>query len=160
MGGRRWLWLAALVVVAPVAHAQVDEAALKAAFVYNIVAFADWHKDNSSDALVICTSGRNPLDDAIAELTGRKIGQRRVAVRRSSDYAGCDALVHTGDATPKFPAGSTLVICDGCQLPNGVSAVALVREGNRIRFDVDPKVAANAGISLSSQLLRLARQVL
>ena len=37
---------------------------------------------------------------------------------------------------------------------------ALVREGNRIRFDVDPASAAKAGVSFSSQLLRLARRVM
>ena len=53
-----------------------------------------------------------------------------------------------------------LVICDGCQPRDGLTAVVLVREGNRIRFDVDPEAAARSGVSFSSQLLRLARRVM
>ncbi|SOD56587.1 protein of unknown function [Pseudoxanthomonas wuyuanensis] len=142
------------------AWAQVEEAALKAAFVYNIVAFSNWNRGGSADTLVICANTRSSLDAALVDLGGRRIGQRRIAVRRNTGYAGCDVLVHAGDAKPKPADAATLIICDGCQLPDGVSAVALVREGNRIRFDVDTGSVAVAGISLSSQLLRLARQVL
>ncbi|WP_454831928.1 YfiR family protein [Pseudoxanthomonas wuyuanensis] len=147
--------------MAPPACAQVEEAALKAAFVYNIAAFSNWSGSGSTDALVICANTHSPLDATLVELTGRKIGQRRIVVRRSTDSAGCDVFVHADDTVQKPAAHTaTLFICDGCRLPDGVSAVALVREGNRVRFDVDTDAVALAGISFSSQLLRLARQVL
>ena len=52
------------------------------------------------------------------------------------------------------------MICDACELPDGISTVSLVREGNRIRFDVDASRARADGVTLSSQLLKLARRVL
>lgn len=73
--------------------------------------------------------------------------------------ADCRVLVHAGPAAAPATA-DTLVICDACELPDGASAVALVREGDRIRFDVDSDRVRDSGVILSSQLLRLARRVL
>ncbi len=162
--------LAVLVACPPCAFAQVDEAALKAAFVYNIVAFASWDSEGASagtnasidpSTLVICTNTNTPLDAAIARLTGRAIGQRRITVHAAATERTCNVLVYAGDTNPTHATTpNALMICDGCDLPDGTTAVALVREGKRIRFDVDPASAAKARISFSSQLLRLARRVM
>lgn len=165
--------LALLVAGPPPAFAQVDESALKAAFVYNIVAFASWSEVSDADAstsananaapdtLVICTDTGMPLGTAIARLTGKTIGRRRIAVHPAAAEESCNVLVHANRTDPVNTAmPHALVICDGCDLPNGIAAVALVREGNRIRFDIDPASAAKAGIGFSSQLLRLARRVI
>ncbi|WP_202841636.1 YfiR family protein [Luteimonas saliphila] len=141
-----------------VCHAQVDEHSLKAAFVYNIAAFAQWD-EATAEALTICLQVDARLEAAIAALSGRSLAGRPVRVRWANPVAGCDVLVHDAD-TPVAAASDTLVICDACQLPDGSTAVALVREGNRIRFDIDATRARAGGITLSSQLLRLARRVL
>lgn len=144
--------------VAGTCHAQVDEHALKAAFVYNIAAFAQWpHAPDGT--LTICVQAEAGLEAAIAAMDGRTLAGRRLQVTRTPPPAGCDVLVH-GARTPPAAVADALVICDACDLPNGSSTVALVREDNRIRFDVDAARARAAGIVLSSQLLRLARRVL
>lgn len=141
-------------------HAQVDEYALKAAFVYNIAAFAQ-PPQARAPTLTICTQTEEALEAAIATLAGRDLAGRRVTVARTAPatVVRCDVLVHGADRV--VPAGmAALVICDACALPNGVTTVALVREGNKIRFDVDAARARANGVTLSSQLLRLARRVL
>lgn len=158
--------LALLIAGPPSAFGQVDESALKAAFVYNIVAFTSWSNvgnagpgaDANLDMLVICTDANTPLSMSISHLAGRTIGQRRIAVHPAVVDESCNVLVH-GRQTPPATLPHALLICDGCELPNGITAVTLVREGNRIRFDIDPARAANSGISFSSQLLRLARRI-
>lgn len=139
-------------------HAQVDEHQLKAAFVYNIAAFAQWDRA-APGTLTICMQAGVPLEEAVAALAGRTVSGRRVVVARGISGAGCDVLVHDA-RVPVYTTSDTLVICDACQLPDGLSAIALVREGNRIRFDVDARRAQANGVGLSSQLLRLARRVL
>jgi hypothetical protein len=138
-------------------HAQVDEHQLKAAFVYNIAAFAQWDHA-AAGTLTICLQADAALEEAVAALAGRRVSGRRVAVARGAG-AGCDVLVRDA-RTAVVSRADTLVICDACDLPDGSSAIALVREGNRIRFDVDARRARDDGITLSSQLLRLARRVL
>ena len=41
----------------------------------------------------------------------------------------------------------------------GVGRVAFVREGDRVRFDVNVTEAQRAGLTISSRLLRVARRV-
>ena len=152
------VWLGLALGAAGAGHAQVDEHALKAAFVYNIAAFTQWQAP-APESLTICLQVGAQLEGAIAGLAGRELAGRPVKVRWASPVAGCHVLVHGAD-TPVAAAAGTLVICDACELPDGASAVSLVREGNRIRFDIDPAQAGERGITLSSQLLKLARRVL
>lgn len=139
-------------------HAQVDEHQLKAAFVYNIAAFAQWDQA-APGTLTICLQAGVALEEAVAALAGRTVSGRRVVVARGISGAGCNVLVHDASA-PVDTTANTLVICDACPLPDGTSAIALVREGTRLRFDVDARRAQANGVGLSNQLLRLARRVL
>jgi uncharacterized protein DUF4154 len=148
-----------LAATASAARAQVDEARLKAAFVYNIVAFSSWNAAPPDARLHVCTATGGPLDAELARLEGRQLGQRRIDVRRGFG-AGCDVVVRGARDLAPPASPSTLVICDGCALPDGSSAVSLLREDDRIRFEVDAAAATRAGIGFSSQLLRLARRVL
>lgn len=139
------------------AGGMADAHARKAAFVYNIAAFAYWAHDRPAGVLSICLQADGGLEAAIQALAARA-GQP-VTVEPARPGADCRVLVHGVRAA--VPAGAdTLVICDACELPNGSSAVALVREGDRIRFDVDTERVRESGVILSSQLLRLARRVL
>lgn len=149
--------VAALVSVSG-CFAQVDEAALKAAFVYNIIAFSQW--DHPVDGtLTICVQTDAALQAAMGALQAKRLDGRRMAVTDGAVANDCDVRVHDARKTVT-PAADVLVICDACQLPNHTSAVALVREGNKLRFDVDVARARADRIALSSQLLRLARRVL
>jgi hypothetical protein len=138
--------------------AQVDENSLKAAFVYNIIAFSQWDHP-PDDPLTICVQTNPALLTAMGTLQAKRLDGRRLLVTDGSMPSDCDVRVH-GAQTSVTPAADVLVICDACQLPNHTSAVALVREGNKLRFDVDVARARSDRILLSSQLLRLARRVL
>ncbi len=156
--GAAGLAAAAALAVSGACHAQVDEYALKAAFVYNIAAFAEWRGD-AGGAMTMCVQAGPELAAAVAAMAGRSVAGRRVQIARTPPPGGCDVLVQAGPA-PAVVANAKLVICDACQLPDGTSTVSLVREGNRIRFDVDASRARAEGVVLSSQLLKLARRVL
>lgn len=154
--------LAAVALLPALALAQVDESRLKAAFVYNIVAFASWDSGPAGNRLQICAVTGSQLDVELAALAGRMVGRRRISVQRGSVDAGCNVVVHAAAAGLLATAtpDAALLVCDGCLNGDGVSAVLLARDGDRVRFDVDAGVAARSGIGFSSQLLRLARRVL
>jgi hypothetical protein len=163
---RRRTWaralLASLALVPALALSQVDESRLKAAFVYNIVAFASWQGAAAAEPLHICAVTGSQLDIELAALSGRMVGRRKINVQRGSVDPACDVLVHAGGtgALPAATPASALVVCDGCTVGDGHSAVLLARDGDRVRFDVDAGAANRSGVAFSSQLLRLARRVL
>ena len=148
----------AALAVAGGCFAQADENALKAAFVYNIIAFSQWERPNDG-TLTICVQSDAALQAAIETLEAKRLDGRRLRVADGAATNDCDVRVHRAQ-TVVTPVADVLVICDSCQLPNRTSAVSLVREGNKLRFDVDVARARTDRIALSSQLLRLARRVL
>ena len=60
---------------------------------------------------------------------------------------------------PALPAG-TLTIVDGVRAGHYAGAVTLIEEDPHLRFDIDTREAARAGLKFSSRLLQLARNVL
>ncbi|NYZ61465.1 YfiR family protein [Luteimonas sp. SJ-16] len=153
--------LAVLLALCAPALAQVEENALKAAFVYNIISFASWDGPLRREVLVVCTAVDPGLSAALATLDGRQVAERRLSFRAARDMpAGCDVLVRAAASPAVSAQPGRLVVCDGCVLPDAVTSVALGRDGARLRFDVDAAVASDAGVTFSSRLLRLARRVL
>ena len=145
------------------AHAQVEEDALKAAFVYNFALYTTWPTPlRAADALTICVQRKSPLASALHALVGKPVQQRTIVVKEidSAARSGCDVEVTASPKALRGPAPGVLTICD-CgddQEPASGAAVSLVREGARLRFDVDLAAANASGLSLSSKLLHLARR--
>lgn len=181
------LALALAAGVPGVASAQVAEAELKAAFVFNFIAFVTWPDDHrpTDDALSLCVRSGSTLAQALGRLDGKATDGRRIAMRTltsAEQVAACDVVVvdagQSSDAAAEaqdaiMPAGSSrpwppawwrrdgvLSVADGGDSARNGAVITLVREGARVRFDVDSAAAERAHLTLSSKLLRLARRVL
>lgn len=157
-------WIAAaavlaLLVAAPRGHAQTDDAVLKAAYIYNIAQFTTWPATTGARPLNVCVNNGHPLWESLRALHGKPVGERKVAVVVPSAGTACDvAVLRAGAARPAAEGTGTLAIVD--EPVNGYAgAVALVEEDQHLRFDIDTKEAARAGLRFSSRLLRLARNV-
>lgn len=148
------------------------EPGVKAGFVFNFVKFAQWSdiREDNGAPLLICTLGANPLDGQLALLNGRQVRNRVIEIRQrtsAGDWRNCDALYLSDsdagrmEAVIRSVAGApVLTIGD---LPGFVQAggmIGLRIEENRMRFDVNLVAAQRAGLKLSSQMLKLAGQVL
>lgn len=147
----------ALLAAAPSGRAQTDDAVLKAAYIYNIAQFTTWPA--GTRPLNICVSSGHALWAGVRQLHGKPLGTRKVAVVEPGAGTACDvAVLRAGAARPDADGTGTLVIVDE---PAGgyAGAVALAEEDQRLRFDIDTKEAARAGLRFSSRLLRLARNV-
>lgn len=144
------------------ARAQVDADTLKAAFVYNFALYTTWPAPlRDPGALTVCVPARNTLAPAIRALAGKPVEERRLSVRDVAGYApgdGCDVRIVDADvaAAPAERGVLTICDCDEAAAPSG-DIIVLVREGTKLRFDVDLGAADAARITLSSKLLHLAR---
>ncbi|NVM76875.1 hypothetical protein FHW83_002676 [Duganella sp. SG902] len=157
---RRGLALA-LLALARCACAQSDDAALKAAYVYNIAQFTSWPASAgpATRPLTVCVSGGHALGQSLRKLHGKPVGERRLAVLEAGPGAQCDvAVLRGGGPRPPELGSGVLAIVD--EPKNGYAgAVALIEEDQHLRFDIDTVEAARAGLHFSSRLLRLARNV-
>lgn len=144
------------------ARAQVDADTLKAAFVYNFAVYATWPAPvRNASVLTVCVPARSTLAPALGELAGKPVDARKLAVRDIEAYApgdGCDVRIVNAEIAAAPAERGVLTVCDCSETPAPSGGIiALVREGTRLRFDVDLAAADAAGITLSSKLLHLAR---
>ena len=136
----------------------------KAAMVYNFARFASWPASRFPDTtapVVLCVGPANPLTAALERLEGQPIGARQLHVRVSQNIsAACHlAFVDAADATPaKLATMKSQGVLTVGETPgfSRSGAVGLVTVGRQVRFEINTPAAREAGVVLSSQLLRLA----
>jgi hypothetical protein len=173
----RWFVMAALALSAiawsRVAAAQgVTGPALKAAFLYNFVKFAQWPVDALAPGhpLILCVLDDNAVADALAQLISRQVVDGHELMLQTLDADGpirfCH-LLYAGTFDPKRSAplmtalrGSAVLSVgdrDGFAEAGGV--VQFLLERDRMGFAINVTSAQLAGIRFSSRLLSLARIV-
>jgi hypothetical protein len=158
--------------MAQAAARQASEQAVKAGFVYNFVKFTQWPptRDQQAGPFQICTPSNHALDSQLAQLDGRTIGARTIEVRANvaaGDWSGCNVLfVAAGDAERvdniirTLGPAPVLTVGDSPGFAKAGGMIGLRTEDNRVRFDVNLISAQRAGLTLNSQMIKLAGQIL
>jgi hypothetical protein len=153
--------------------ASSGEYQVKAAFLYNLARFVDWPaaKFRSPDSpLLIGVMGDNPFDEDLVRLVANKMVDRHpigvVAVNDPAGAARCHVVFFSRSMKQSFdqllPAlgeAHVLTVSDIEKFARRHGMVGLVLENERVKLEISPKAAAAAGLTLSSQLLRIARLV-
>jgi hypothetical protein len=96
------------------------------------------------------------------QVARKRIHDKPVDVRlvwQRDEAGGCHVLYVGAAADPAAPspARGTLLVADGAGATG--SALAFVLQGENVRFVADVRAAHQAGLTLSSQLLKLALTV-
>ncbi len=164
--------LAALLALAlPAAHCQAEantEQQLKAAFLVNFLKYIEWPGNGSS--ATICLFGRDQLGPYLANYEGRSVAGKELRVRRVNgpdQIADCQ-LVFVPDteearigAVLRWLEGKpVLAVSDVDNFARQGGGIALARSEGRLQFDVNADSLTRAGLKPSSQMMRLARQVI
>jgi len=155
--------MAASALAAPATAAPAD-GAMKAAIIYNFTRFSTWRADRfagSGSPVVLCVTASNPLAAELAKLEGRPVGPRKLHIRRGHAFdRGCHAAFFAASEAGSADVAAlakqgVLTIGEDPQFARS-GAIALVRVGRQIRFEINNRVAKSSGVEISSKLLRLA----
>lgn len=146
---------------------------VKAAYLSNFGSFVEWPSKTAAKSVpnfAICVLGMDPfgraLDQAIAgqSINGRSVIARRVSTPEQA--AGCRVLFISAseDASLNTVLASLgnagiLTVSDMPQFVERGGMIGFVVQDNRVRFEVNLAAAKSAGLTLSSQLLKLASHV-
>ncbi|MBL8863135.1 MAG: YfiR family protein [Planctomycetes bacterium] len=150
-----------------------DELAVKSAFVFNFAArHVKWpeaaFKDKSAP-FVIGVLGRDPIAAVLTETCkGRKSGERPIEVRVvEPDVAGdCQLLFVPAGREAEVPALAqtlkdrpVLLVAESEAAVQRGAHLGFFLANSRVRFAAHPASAKQAGLEVSSELLKLARVV-
>jgi hypothetical protein len=148
--------------------AEVSEYKLKAAYLYNFAAFTEWPADTPS-VLQLCIHGRDPFGADLAQIEGKQVGGRTLAIRPSGGLEGLKGcqlvyiapteinnLARILDVLRGRPV-LTVADSDGA-VDQGVG-INMSTVQRKVSFQVNLGTVRRAGLNLSSKLLRLATEV-
>jgi hypothetical protein len=173
---RQWmtcLVTAFLFVSATAAQQRTDssEAAVKAAFLYNFTKFVEWPDSafpQPAAPFLVCafadTAFRAELEGI---LRNEQVHGRSIAVAPASleDARGCHIAYFAqseaerqGRMLDALKRAPVLTVGEGRRFLEQGGVVAFLLENNRVRFSVSKANADQAGLSISSKLLRVARE--
>jgi hypothetical protein len=167
------LLAAACALAAPsAARAQgLSEYEVKAAFLYNFTKFVEWPPSAFADGnapLRICVLGEDPFGRSLNAVAaeGEVEGHRLMVVSQETlaRAAGCQVLFVSRSERERLPqilaplkSSPVLTVGDTKGFLDQGGIVNFILEGSRVHFEINPVAAEQAGLKISSKLLRLAR---
>jgi len=153
-------------------HAQQrpTEYQIKAAYLYNFARFVTWPTGAAAlgpDPVTMCVLGDDPFGPVLdAAGTGLLVSGKRTVVRRItnvSDTGTCGVLFISESGGPALEnviatvgTRGVLTVSDLPDFTRRGGIIQFVISGNRIRFEVNLAAADTAGLTLSSELLKVA----
>jgi hypothetical protein len=174
LAGRAGLAALLLAVAAPAwARQELSmELQVKLSYLANFGTFIDWPASAfgaPGDPFRICVAGPDPFGPALdATMRTETVGGRRVVVERlrgDASAASCHllfisrlddarlaALMRSIERRPVLVVGQSRRVLELC------GGIALILEGDHVRFDVNVAALEARALKASSQLLRVARE--
>ncbi|WP_129644246.1 YfiR family protein [Peristeroidobacter agariperforans] len=157
--------------VATAASARADAATqredqFKAAYVFNFVKFVAWPSTEATDTLTICFVGGEGVYTALnTGIANKHVGARALAALKmdeSQTADACDALYIEASLAAGYPLPlkqAVLTISDAADFTTRGGMIGLFTENHRLRFAINVQSAQQAGLRISSDLLKLAADV-
>ncbi|HVT88854.1 MAG TPA: YfiR family protein [Tepidisphaeraceae bacterium] len=173
--------LASLTVVlilslASPSRALADEATereyqVKAAMIFNFAQFTEWPADtfqNDGAPFIFATVGTDPFHGTLEQsLAGKIFGGRPVTVVHFAsvkEIRPCQVLFVSKDQDANLKqimqivrSKPTLTVGETDAFPWSGGVIRFYMEDNKIRFEINPKAAMEARLTISSKMMKLAR---
>jgi hypothetical protein len=141
---------------------------VKAAFLFNFLKFTEW-PDTSSATICLGVLGKDPFGDGLEALRGKTAKGRKVVIARFGrveDAKDCDVLFIAESERGRLPhvlkslqGSRTLTVGDQEGFCEAGGMINLVSARNKVGFEINVAAANRARLRISSQLLKLARNV-
>ena len=145
----------------PVAQTGSLEYEVKAAYLFNFLKFVEFPE--TTGPINICVAGRNPFGTLLEDtVRGEQIQGRPVTTRVILEpEPNCHVIFVAKEAATSAylnaaRGSSTLTVGESPAFIMQGGIVNFVRQGNNIRFEIDPAAADQAKLRISSRLLQLA----
>jgi hypothetical protein len=146
---------------------KASEYNLKAAFIYNFTRYIEWKEGSDENEFIIGIIGTSPINDPLAEIVKTEtVDNKKITIKRFSkpaDIGFCHILfisqnagVALDDILAKTSGKGTLIISEQNGYAEQGTAINFVIINRKLKFEANVKAINSAGLTASSQLLKLA----
>ena len=156
----------------PVEAPRPTEYEVKAAFLYNFAKFVKWPDEKGLGAtFVIAVLGEDPFGGVLDRtLAGKTILDRKVEVRRIGSpeagsraqilFVGSSEKVRLAEILKALQGSTVLTVGETEDFTDRGGMIAFRLRNDVVRFDINLDQVERARLKMSSQLIRLARNVI
>ncbi|MHB1025145.1 MAG: YfiR family protein [Desulfobacteria bacterium] len=147
------------------------ESEVKAVFVLNFIKFVEWPASaflSPEDPIVLSLLGNDPTEAVLASLDGMKASGRRVVVRKVPSLSAlgrCHVLYVGRSVKKELPAilavvqrRPVLTIADFEEFPGRGGTIGIIRQDDRVGFEINEEAARKAGLKVNAKLLYLGKR--
>jgi len=148
---------------------RLDEAHVKAAFLYNFAKFVQWPpSDDRPTTLIIGVVGGDRFDDVLESIvSGKNVNGRDIVVRQMHDeddarafhivFIAASEARRTSDIIQRVHRAGVLTVGETPQFLQEGGLIQFYIRDNHVRFQINAAAASQAGLKISSQLLSLSK---
>jgi hypothetical protein len=148
-----------------------EEYQVKAVYLFNFGKFIEWPQGTPKDNLFgVCVLGHDPFGATLdATINGEIIEGKKLVARRIAgiqDAANCRILFigmseanHVKQILASVERTGVLTVSDMPDFTSSGGMIQFVLRENKVRFEVNLSAAEKAGLTFSSQLLKVATTV-
>ena len=162
-----FLFIAFAIVTSSAQAADISrEQKIKAAYIYNLVKLVEWPNLNS-DILNVCILENSSMLAAANSVQGKTVAGRKLEVREvknSEVKQNCNILYFSTpqqvEILQNIEGLPILTMGDIGGFANKGGIIHLFVDSNKIRFEINEKVATVNGLIIDSKLLELASNVI
>ncbi|MGB8987865.1 MAG: YfiR family protein [Candidatus Sulfotelmatobacter sp.] len=166
------LFIASIITRSQAQQTRPTESQVKAAYLFNFGRFVRWPVPaDSVDSLQICVLGKNSFGtvlDATVKgeaISGKPVTTRNIPSMREAD--GCHILFVSMSEEARLSAVlasakrlPALTVSDIPRFAERGGMIGLVNQADRIRFEVNVAPIEDSGLTVSSELLKVALRVI
>jgi hypothetical protein len=175
-GSRLLLAFCVAFLVSPLLNAHKSSASeyeVKAAYLFNFGRFVEWSDKGSvpkDGSFEICVLGQDPFGSALdATLAGTSLKGKSVVAKRISkaqEVNNCRVLYISSSEDSRWKEildsldkSNILTVSDLPHFSQRGGMIQFVLDGSKVRFEINLASAEEAGLSVSSELLKVAANV-
>ncbi len=146
-----------------------NEYNLKAMFLVNFTKYFEWPLENNSSNFIIGVVSSNEIYNSLIDLNlketsdGKKILIKKIDTESKEQcnilFIGETANKLIGELILKFGGKGVLVISENLTEKYMGSEINLVKENNKIRFELNLSEIKKSGLRVSSKLIELSKKV-
>lgn len=140
---------------------------IKAAYLYNFIKYVDW--PTTKDTITIGVLGGNPFGEALAPLNGKMAKGKRIIVKElgsAREAQNCQMIFVSSSEKQRLQeifenskSAHVLTVGEMQGFAQGGGIINFIEENNKVRFEINEEAAHRTGLTISSELLKLAKLV-
>lgn len=152
------------------ASAATSEQALTVAFLYNFLKFSEWPEGTITGDITLCVTNSAVFGEELDAISGRLAQNKTVRIKHielGENTRECQLLFLPREEKPvrirewlkNTASTTTLTVSNMGEFLDMGGMIVLIDESNRLQFEVNLERVKSAGLKLSAQLLKIARDV-